>query len=348
MWYSLFVLAAVLVLGTGLDVSAARYRLRRVPNPSGLPGRALPLLDTAFLAGGPARVADTVIVRMQQEGRLVVSRDRQATVTDGQPRDEIEAVLIGTAGPGRRERLDVLRAKMMRSEHVQLIGDRLADRGLMRRPTLIRRVVAARWCLVAALLVTLVLGVLATVHWVDAPGQGTSTPPVFAFTGLFLLGLFWYAASGPGSGRITPAGLRQLTLMRQGAPWRPTLALTGGAALAAITAEEAVSLGRMALKGPDSLTDASLRAALLADAAGPVRGSGTLNSSGVGYDNATAIWCADSRSTASCGSSSHYGGSHHDGGSHSGGSSGHGGHSGHSCGGHSCGGHSGCGSSCGS
>ncbi|AUG80108.1 hypothetical protein CFP65_5404 [Kitasatospora sp. MMS16-BH015] len=363
MWYWEFVLAAVLVVCAGLGVSTTRHRLRHVPNPAGLPGRGLPLLDTAFLAGGPARVADTLIVRMERDGRLIVSRDRYATVTDGQPRDEIEAVLIGTAGPARRERLDLLRAKVMCSGHVQRIGDQLADRGLMRRPDLIHRVVAARWVLLASLFTTLGLGTVATVAWLGRRGEA-GTPPFFAFLGLLLLGLVWYASSRPGAARITPAGLRQLALMREGSPWRPSLALTGGGVFAALAPEDAVELGKVALDGPTALADLELRDALLAHAAAQsVRGgSKTLSSSGVDYGTGAA-WCGGVDGGASCGSSGstdsggHHGGHHgHSGGSHSCGSSGHsgghsGGHSSHSCGGHSghsCGGHSSCGSSCGS
>ncbi|WP_344447829.1 TIGR04222 domain-containing membrane protein, partial [Kitasatospora nipponensis] len=166
------------------------------------------------LAGGPARVADTVVVRMQQEGRLIVSRSGQVTVTDRNARDVVEAVLITAAGASGRVELSTLRRTVSRSEHVQRIGDGLAARGLMRRPDLYRKAVNARKLLWFAEFAVIVLGVVSAFQWFGASvsEQGTEVAPFFPFLGLLLIGVFWLAATRPERSRITPAGVRQLEL----------------------------------------------------------------------------------------------------------------------------------------
>ncbi|MGK4580654.1 TIGR04222 domain-containing membrane protein [Kitasatospora sp. HPMI-4] len=353
MWYTEFAAATILTVGAGLWTSGALQRMRRVPNPQGLPGRGLPLPETAFLAGGPARVAEVVIVRMQQEGRLIVSRDGLATVTDAEPTDPAEAVLIGAAGPGRQRELAVLRRAVMRSAEIQRIGDRLAERGLMRRPELYRAAVRARRFLQLSLLTTLVLTVLTTALWASQPGtaRDTSTPPFFAFLGLLLLGAVWLTATKPGSDRVTPAGLRQLSLMKTGSsPWRPAVVGAGVAT--------AVVLGALALEGVESLEDEELRRALKEQARSSVGGGADGSGAGFGSDAGAAAvaWCSSSSPDGGPdGSHGPSGGSHGSscGSSSGGGSSpGHGGAFGHSCSsGHGSGhggcssGHSGCSSS---
>lgn len=331
MWYTEFAFAAAAQVLAGAGMSTALRRLRHVPQPQGLPGRALPLLETAFLAGGPPRVVDAVIVRMQQEGRLIVSRSGWVTITDRSPRDAVEAVLITSAGSYGRAELSTLRREMVRSQHIQRIGDGLADRGLMRRPELYRKAMTARKVLWFAQLAVIVLGAMAAFDWagLSISEQGTRVPPFFPFLGLLLVGLFWLAATRPERARISPAGVRQLELMRTGArPWEPhDLALVGGGAM----------LGMLALDGVYSLQDEELRAALMTR---PLTTSSSSGSSSSGDSGSPAVWCSsgDSGSSSSCGSS----------GSSSCGSSGSsGGGSSSSCGGgggSSCGGGGGCGS----
>ncbi|MDH6125898.1 TIGR04222 domain-containing membrane protein [Kitasatospora sp. GP82] len=345
MWYTELGIATALVLGAGLWTSVSRQRMHRVPSLQGLPGHGLPLPDTAFLAGGPARAAEVVIVRMQQEGRLIVSRDGTATVTDPQPRDPAEAVLIEAAGPGGQCELALLRTAVMRSPEIQRIGDHLAERGLMRRPELYRSAVRARRLLQLALLAALALGVVASISWMSRPWweQDTSTPPFFPFLALLLVGAAWSRSARPGRSRVTPAGVRQLSLMKQGSSaWLPYVGV--GAATALV-------LGEVALEGVEALEDEDLREALSDRTRSAVGGSSDGYGSGFGSDAGAAAvaWCSSSSPDGGSGGS--HGGSH--GGSSCGsssgcGSSGHScGGSGHSCSSSSCSSGSSCGSGCG-
>ncbi|PBC77340.1 uncharacterized protein (TIGR04222 family) [Streptomyces sp. TLI_235] len=325
MWSTEFTVALVLVLATGAAVSVTNARLRRVPHPRGLSGRGLELLETAFLAGGPTRVAVTALIRMQQEGRVIVSRSGTVTVTDPQPRDAVEAALIEAAGPGRQQDAHVLRLAVARSAAVQEIGDRLAERGLMRRPDRHRALVRARIVFGLALLATVALGVFAMVDWAGRSFEDryTGAPPVLPFAILLIVGVIFLVATRPDKGRVTPAGRRQLSMMKEGGAWRPWDVAAPAAALAV--------LGALALDGTEIL-DEETRAALMAR---QLAATYALNSA----SGSTAVWCgssSDGGSSSSCGSSS------------CGSSSGSCGSSGGSCSsGSSCGGGSSCGSSCG-
>ncbi|MFJ8044380.1 TIGR04222 domain-containing membrane protein [Kitasatospora sp. NPDC096147] len=329
MWYAEFGIAAAAQLLAGYNAQKALRRMRHVPLPQGLPGRGQPLLDAAFLSGGPARVVDTVIVRMQREGRLIVSRSGRVTITNRNAQDAVEATLIAAAGSSGRTELSTLRRELARSEHVQRIGDGLAARGLMRRPDLHRKARTARRLFWFVQLLVIGLGVLAAVGWLglSAAEQGARTAPFFPFLGLLLVGLFWLAVSKPERARITPAGVRQLDLIRTGSPWQPhEAAMAGGAVL----------LGAVALEGVGALDDSQLRDAMEAEelaARARAASSGSTSSS----DSGASTWCSssDPGSSSSCGSSSSSCGS-----------------SSSSCGsssGSSCGSSSGssCGSSCG-
>ncbi|MGW2398235.1 TIGR04222 domain-containing membrane protein [Kitasatospora sp. NPDC001664] len=345
MWYAEFGIAAAAQLLAGCNAQNRLRRMRRVPQPQGLPGRGQPLLDAAFLAGGPARVVDTVIVRMQQEGRLIVSRSGQVTVTDRNARDAVEAVLITVAGSSGRTDLSTVRRELARSEHVQRIGDGLAARGLMRRPDLFRKAMGARRLFWFVQLVVIGLGVLAAIDWLglSAAEQGSRSAPFFPFLGLLMVGLFWLAVSKPERARITPAGVRQLELIRTGSPWQPhDAAVFGGALL----------LGAVAVDGLDSLEDLELRQALAAQQA-MTRTSTT--SSGSSSDSSGYVWCSSSSPdtpSSSCGSSSSSCGSSSSNSCGSSSSSSCGSSSSSSCGsssssscGSSCGGGGGCGGS---
>ncbi|MFC8716929.1 TIGR04222 domain-containing membrane protein [Kitasatospora sp. NPDC057198] len=337
MWNFRFFLAVALVALAVVVASVLNWRSRRVTDPQGLPGRGQPLLDVAFLAGGPARVVDTALVRMEREGRVVVSRARRVTVTDDRTHDPVERVLVTAAGGRAGRDLSVLRTSVAGSPEVQRIGDALAARGLMRHPVALRNARRGRRLVVLALLAAVVLGTVSTVQWAGAADRDTTAPPFIPFFPLVLFTVIFLIATRVPKARITPAGRRQLLLVRGNVPWRPR----------EVHAAHAELVGAFALDGTAALRRSehrALRDALTGPAAArSSRSSGSDGGSEFAAGTGTAAWCGTSPSS-SCGSSGGSSGSHS--GSHSGGHSG--GSSHHSCGGsssHSCGSSS---SSCGS
>ncbi|MFD7643620.1 TIGR04222 domain-containing membrane protein [Kitasatospora sp. NPDC059795] len=351
MWNTQFVVALALVASAVAVATVFNRRCRRVTEPKGLPGRGMLLLEAAYLAGGPARAVDTALVRMEREGRVVISRAHRVTVTDSEPRDAVESVLITAVGGRTGRDLSVLRTSVVGSPDVQRIGDPLAARGLLRRPTAIRAAWRARRLVVLALVVTLALGTAATLQWLSGPARDSSAPPFFPFGALAMIAALYLVIGRPPKAPITPAGLRQLRLVRGTTPWRPR----------DVSGEHAALVGAFALDGAAALTDEEhlLREAFGGAVAWPVRltkaGRRSVGSLAGGSAAAGNAWCG--AASYACGSSSNHSGGH-SGGGHSGGGHSHscgsssggdsGGHSGgHSCGGssHSCGSSSSCGSS---
>ncbi|MCX9190691.1 hypothetical protein C3Y87_04540 [Carbonactinospora thermoautotrophica] len=93
----------------------------------------LGVLESAFLAGGPRRVVDTVLVAMVWEGRLRASRNGTLSAVIYAPRNPVEAAVHAALGPGNLRQVAAVRAEVMRHPAVQGIGDRLAALGLLHR-----------------------------------------------------------------------------------------------------------------------------------------------------------------------------------------------------------------------
>ncbi|MGV9266774.1 TIGR04222 domain-containing membrane protein [Kitasatospora sp. NPDC003701] len=326
MWHNVyFVIPAMLLFTAASYASHTKKLVKRVPQAKGLPGRGLPLLDTAFLSGGPGRVFDTALVRMHQAGRVVVNRAGLVTLTTEQPYDAVDLAIIEAVGPTRQRDLTALRREVMRAPAVQELGDRLADRGLLRRPVLMRQARTARRLLWLALLLMVATTVVAyLVDNGEAEHPSLWLPPVALLFGLVSLLVTW-----PLKGRITPAGRRQLALMAVGKPWKPTTGLAPRSAGSALIG--AIALGGLAASGLD---DAELQEALLAAAAdlAAAKSLATGGSSSSSSSSYTTTSCSSAGS--SCGGSVTWCGSGSGSGS-----------SGSSCGSSSCGSSS---SSCGS
>ncbi|MET8701873.1 TIGR04222 domain-containing membrane protein [Kitasatospora sp. NPDC004723] len=363
MWHdAYYLIPAAALAATVLWASRARQAALRVPNPQGLPGRGLPLLHAAFLAGGPGRVFDTALVRMHRAGHVVVSRSRLVTVTTDRPQDTVERAIVEAVGPSRSLGLDPLRLAVMRSPSVQAIGDELAGRGLLRNPVRLRRARTAHRSIWLALLLTAALTALAY-PLASHDGSGDDGPALWIPPLLLVVGLLALLGTRPPKGRITPAGRRQLGLMDNGTPWRPR----HGARNADAALLGAIALGGLAAVGAAEFADEELQQALLASAAADqtVRAAGwsaagspsassssSSGSSSSGCGSSPAVWCGSSSdsgpsdsgsgsSGSSCGGSSGCGGGSSSSSSCSSGSSGCGSSSSSSCG-SSCGG--GCGS----
>ncbi|WP_327681621.1 TIGR04222 domain-containing membrane protein [Kitasatospora sp. NBC_00458] len=308
MWHNTyFIVPTLLLIGAVLYAAQAKQAAKRVPFPKGLPGRGLPLLDTAFLSGGPGRVFDTALVRMHQDGRAVVNRAGLVTITGTQAYDAVDQAVVEAAGPARSGELRTLRGTVMRSAAVQEIGDRLAGRGLLRDPARLRRAKLARRLLWIALLD--VVAFTAAAYLLDSDEPGYDRPALWLPLVLLAFGLLSVLVTWPLKGRITPAGRRQLLLMDTGKPWKP-------ADRPALRAADAALLGAIALGGlaAAGLADEELREAMLASAAADqadqaVRagayagGSGSSSSSSSGSSCGTAAtWCGSSSDSGSSGS----------------------------------------------
>ncbi|MFC3235653.1 TIGR04222 domain-containing membrane protein, partial [Streptomyces nitrosporeus] len=71
----------------------------------GPPPRELSLYETAFLAGGPHRVADLALVSMHLRRGLLLAHTGWATVVDPEGRDEVERTVIRAIGPQGQSRI---------------------------------------------------------------------------------------------------------------------------------------------------------------------------------------------------------------------------------------------------
>ncbi|GAB2756997.1 TIGR04222 domain-containing membrane protein [Streptomyces bullii] len=104
--------------------------------------------ELAFLAGGPRRVAATVLFRMTGQGRLSVAEDGTVTLHDdvyaADATAGVEKALIEAAGVSRSERVGKLVAHTAASRAVRSIGDQLQAEGLLIVPSLRRRQYRAR------------------------------------------------------------------------------------------------------------------------------------------------------------------------------------------------------------
>lgn len=159
--------------------------------------------EAAFLAGGPGRVTDLALYALHADGRIRVGDPGVVTVEQPVARHPVESEVLASHARSPHGGLGRLRGEVMRSATVQGIGDRLAERGLMVRPAVIRhwrrraRTLALTCLGLAFLVVLLGLGGLG-----DSVGStlGALLPSlVVGFVG----SLVCVAAVG---GRLTPAG----------------------------------------------------------------------------------------------------------------------------------------------
>ncbi|MEV7190364.1 TIGR04222 domain-containing membrane protein [Streptomyces sp. NPDC093510] len=91
-------------------------------------------LEAAFLSGGPARAADSLIAGLHEDGRLVVTGPGVVGVTRPVARSAGERAVIDAHTAAPSGALHWLRVAVMRSPPVQETGEALARRGLLVRP----------------------------------------------------------------------------------------------------------------------------------------------------------------------------------------------------------------------
>ncbi|MFC5029537.1 TIGR04222 domain-containing membrane protein [Streptomyces sp. So13.3] len=323
----------LLIAATSAYLVGEKIRARRFTRPyhGDIPRDPL---ETAFLAGGPGRVADTVIAAMHADGRIAVDASGQLTVLRPVASNPVETALLEACGAEWGGGLRQVRTAVLTGSPVQSIGDRLARRGLFFQPEVHRRwrrvstLHKTVWCLLLFLSLAEVMP-----HLVVGSGL-----PLFVrvLPGL-AVGLFVLLTCSAPRGRLTPAGKRVLHGLRLSN--RPLLA-----SRTASTGSDATML--FALAGAASIQDTVLRDQL-AQSSQPSSDASDPGS----WGDAAGGWAGGGTSCG--GSASSCGGSSSSCGGGGGSASSCGGGSGSGCGsssGSSCGSSSGssCGSSSGS
>ncbi|MEU9256352.1 TIGR04222 domain-containing membrane protein [Streptomyces sp. NPDC048270] len=178
----IFALTYLAAAGLMAHVIVASRRARQ-PRPGKPAARAGPargnaLFEAAFLAGGPRRVAHTVLVAMQRDGRLHISRDGNVSRVPGAPRNAVEGKIVGALRYGGVVTAERLCRLVMRSRAVRDIGTALVRAGLLVEPTVRTRIARCRRIVAALLLVLVVAGF---------PAVGDRTAGAPATVGLLLL-----------------------------------------------------------------------------------------------------------------------------------------------------------------
>ncbi|MFJ6694721.1 TIGR04222 domain-containing membrane protein [Streptomyces sp. NPDC091272] len=107
-------------------VAAADSPVPDVPPQEG----ALTLPETAFLSGGPERVADLTLVTMHAGRRLMLAHTGWTTVVAPRGTNALECAAIGAAGPGGQARTTAVRAGVAAADPVRELSDRLVASGL--------------------------------------------------------------------------------------------------------------------------------------------------------------------------------------------------------------------------
>ncbi|MDI3389477.1 TIGR04222 domain-containing membrane protein [Streptomyces sp. B-S-A8] len=283
-------------------------------------------LEAAFLAGGPGRVADTVLTAMHADGRLAVAGPGVVGVRQALAYHPVEQAVLDVHAAAPSGALHWLRIGVMRSPAAQAVGDGLAQRGLLARPDERRPLRSWAGMQTALSFVSLWLaGVLTIVQFATLDGAGFALPfivgvlPVIA-AGL-VVGLVCRALIGS---RVTGAGKRALRRFRS-------------------TGNGANPVHLVACGGPRVAPDPVLRDQLTA--AGRIRANSRTASAGtagpvVFIGDTSVTWCGGGGDGSSCGGSSCGGSSC---GGSSGGSGCGGGGGGGGCGGGGGGGGGGCG-----
>ncbi|MEU1215215.1 TIGR04222 domain-containing membrane protein [Streptomyces sp. NPDC005790] len=211
----------------------------------------LTLYETAFLAGGPQRVADLALVSMHVRRRLLLAHTGWVTVVDPEGRDEVERTVISAIGPEGQSRTAPVRAAAAAADAVRSLADRLVAAGLaVPHGTRTALESAVRGVRGAAVLVS-VLAATAMLM----PGQETGhAGPVAAWFGLPLvltLGSLAVARveNHPYSPWASPSGQH----------WLDSLP-------APVHGADRDLLAAVAVQGVGALEDPGLRAALLSGA----------------------------------------------------------------------------------
>ncbi|MCZ4121815.1 TIGR04222 domain-containing membrane protein [Streptomyces sp. H39-S7] len=277
----------LLIAASSAYLVGERIRARRFTRPYQGDAPRDPL-ETAFLAGGPGRVADTVIAAMHGDGRIAVTAPGLLTVIRPVAHNPVEAALLEACGAEWGGGLRQVRTAVLTGPSVQSIGDRLARRGLFFQPE-----VHSRWRRVSTLHKTVwfLLLFLSLAEVMPHVVVGSGLPLFVRVLPGLAVGLLVLLTCSAPRGRLTPAGRRVLQGLRVNhRPLRPRPAPSG--------ASDPMLL--FALAGPAALQDDVLRDQL-AHSSAPTSEPGA-------WGDAAGAWAGGGAgcggSASSCGGSS--------------------------------------------
>ena len=228
------------------------------PAPPADTARRLNLYETAFLSGGPHRVADLALVSMSRGRRLLLAHTGWATVVDPRGRDDIERSVVTAAGPSGQSPVPAIRTALAAADTVRALAERLAAAGLAVPPAVRTAVATAVHQVRLAAAVVLVTAVVAALLLPEDADRGAAAAwfalPLALTTGVLAIARF---EVGPATGWASPAGQRRLRAVEDehGADTADTEA-------AGTAPGDRALLTVLALRGPSALADPALRAAL--------------------------------------------------------------------------------------
>ncbi|WP_326657120.1 TIGR04222 domain-containing membrane protein [Streptomyces sp. NBC_00385] len=213
-------------------------------------GPELTLYETAFLAGGPHRVADLALVTMHLRRRLLLAHTGWATVVDPDGRDDVERTVIRAIGPQGQSPIPPVRAAAAAADAVRALADRLVAAGLALPGQAGTDLVSAVRAVRGAALLVAAMGTAALLTPGLEQGPGGSGIPVLVWFGLPLvltLGCLAIARMEvhPYSSWASPAGQRLLDVRT-----------------ATADSPEGDVLVAVAVRGVRAVADPALRAAL--------------------------------------------------------------------------------------
>ncbi|MCT2590849.1 TIGR04222 domain-containing membrane protein [Streptomyces sp. N2-109] len=221
-------------------------------------GRRLTLYETAFLSGGPHRLADLTLVSMSRDRRLLLAHTGWATVVDHRGRDDMERTVISAVGPGGQSPVPPVRSAVATADSVRTLADRLTAAGLAVPGEIRAHLAAAIRQLRGTAVLVPVTGLVALLLLEDGQSSGT-VALWFALPLVLVLGALVIARYEVREYTrwASPAGLRQLP--RAGTASGGTGTSTG---TAAPVRDGRAELTALAVHGPAVLAEPELRAAL--------------------------------------------------------------------------------------
>ncbi|WP_153456400.1 TIGR04222 domain-containing membrane protein [Streptomyces smaragdinus] len=255
MWVMFGLLAWIAALTSCARLSRAAFAAGRWPDPypdAGPPGE-LTLPQTAFLAGGPRRVTDLVLVRMARARRLLLAHTGWVTVVDPEPHDALERGVLAAIGSYGQARIADVHAAAAGSEPMTALGEDLARTGLAVPPEVRAAVTAGVRSVRKA-------GAAVLSLWLAATALAPPHVPAPAVGGWFVLPLLLVA----GSLLISRLEIRHHTdwASYAGQQALARLAVPRQRTAGAVTDEHAL-LTALAVRGPAALPEPALRQALL-------------------------------------------------------------------------------------
>ncbi|MFC9330262.1 TIGR04222 domain-containing membrane protein [Kitasatospora sp. NPDC057015] len=254
MWLLLLIpacIAAVLTCLRLVRIAATADALTGVDGPRPAEAVGIGLYETAYLAGGPARVVDLALVLMASRGRLHLAHTGWTSVVDPQGRSRLERALLTAVGPDGQCRTGELRRAMAAHPTVMEVGARLALAGLATPAAVQESTAAAVRHVRQALLLALVLLGAALTLGSPAAEDAVAALAWFSLPVILTSGTLLMARVDvyPYTRWASPAGLEVLREVRV-----PRQAVAGDRDRELLTA--------VAMTGPAALQDARLRAAL--------------------------------------------------------------------------------------